>query len=84
MKTKKSAIIDCLRTLVRKQPIVTLYFEFETVLKFFNLEARFSPPGGGGGGVVLWYFHTYVGSGHFFGGFKFSWGFQKNKYFLGV
>ena len=24
---------------VRKQPIVGLYFEFETVLKFYNLEA---------------------------------------------
>ena len=32
-------MIGCLRTRVRKQPIVTLYFEFETVLKFFNLEA---------------------------------------------
>ena len=27
-------------TCVRKQPIVVLYFEFETVLKFYNLEAR--------------------------------------------
>ena len=32
----------------------------------------------GGGGGVLWYFHTYVGSGHFFGS-KF-W----NSIFLGV
>ena len=24
---------------VRKQPIVALYFEFESVLKFYNLEA---------------------------------------------
>ena len=43
-------------------------------------------PGVGGGGV-LWYFHTYVGSGHFLG-FKFFyfnifWGFQKNEYSLG-
>ena len=27
---------------VRKQPIIALYFEFETVLKFYNLEARMS------------------------------------------
>ena len=32
-------MIGCLRTSVRKQPIVMLYFEFETVLKFYNLEA---------------------------------------------
>ena len=29
----------CLLTRVRKQQIITLYFEFETVLKFYNLEA---------------------------------------------
>ena len=34
-------MIDCLRSRVRKQPIFALYFEFETVLKFYNLEARF-------------------------------------------
>ena len=34
-----SAIIACLRTRVRKQPIVMLYFESETVLKFDNLVA---------------------------------------------
>ena len=28
------------RLAVRKQPIVVLYFEVETVLKFYNLEAR--------------------------------------------
>ena len=33
-------MIGCLRTRVRKQPIVVLYFEFETVLKFYNLETR--------------------------------------------
>ena len=27
--------------LIRKQPISALYFDFETVLKFYNLEARF-------------------------------------------
>ena len=26
---------------VRKQPIIALYFESETVLKFYNFEARF-------------------------------------------
>ena len=31
----------CLLTHVRKQPIIALYFEFETVLKFYNLGARF-------------------------------------------
>ena len=29
----------CLRTRVRKQPIIELYFESENVLKFYNLEA---------------------------------------------
>ena len=32
-------MIGCLWTHVRKQPIIALYFEFETVLKFYNLEA---------------------------------------------
>ena len=36
---KMSAMIGCLRTLVRKQPIIALYFESETELKFYyNLE----------------------------------------------
>ena len=33
-------MIGCLRTRVRKQPIIALYFESETVLKFYNLKAR--------------------------------------------
>ena len=33
-------MIGCLRTRVRKQPIIALYFESEHVLKFYNLEAR--------------------------------------------
>ena len=33
-------MIGCLWTRVRKQPIIALYFEFETVLKFYNLGAR--------------------------------------------
>ena len=33
-------MIGCLRTRVRKQPIIALYFESEPVLKFYNLEAR--------------------------------------------
>ena len=33
-------MIGCMRTRVRKQPIIALYFESETVLKFYNLEAR--------------------------------------------
>ena len=32
-------MIGCLRTRVRKQPIIALYFESEHVLKFYNLEA---------------------------------------------
>ena len=32
-------MIGCLRTHVCKQPIFALYFEFETVLKFYNLKA---------------------------------------------
>ena len=38
-------MIGCLWTRVRKQPTNTLYFEFETVLKFYNLEARRHPGG---------------------------------------
>ena len=33
-------MIGCLQTLVHKQPIIALYFESETVLKFYNLETR--------------------------------------------
>ena len=32
-------MIGCLRTRVRKQPIITINFEFEAVPKFYNLEA---------------------------------------------
>ena len=32
-------MIGCLRTRVRKQPIIALYSEFETVLKCYNLGA---------------------------------------------
>ena len=32
-------MIDCLWTRVRNQPIIALYFESETALKFYNLEA---------------------------------------------
>ena len=35
-------MIGCLRTCVHKQPIIALSFEFDTVLKFYNLEARSS------------------------------------------
>ena len=33
-------MIGCLRTLVRKKPIIALYFEYENALKFYNIEAR--------------------------------------------
>ena len=33
-------MIGCLRTRVRKQPIIALHFESENELKFYNLEAR--------------------------------------------
>ena len=33
-------MIGCLRTRVRNQPIIALYFESENVLKLYNLEAR--------------------------------------------
>ena len=35
-------MIGCLRTLARKQPIIALYFESETVLKIYNLKASLS------------------------------------------
>ena len=37
-------MIGCLRTCVRKQPIIALYFESETVLRFYNHEARSPVP----------------------------------------
>ena len=33
-------MIDCLRTRVRKQPIIVLYFEIDNELKFYNLKPR--------------------------------------------
>ena len=36
-------MIGCLRTHVRKQPIIALYFESENELKIYNLEARNIP-----------------------------------------
>ena len=33
-------MVGCLQTRVSKQPIIALYFELETVLKFDNLGAR--------------------------------------------
>ena len=42
----------------------------------------------GGGGWVLWYFHTCIGFGHFWGlkilNLTIFGGFRKNEYFLGV
>ena len=32
-------MVGWLRTRVRKQPIIALYFEYENELKFYNLEA---------------------------------------------
>ena len=32
-------MIGCLQTRVRKQQIIVLYFDSETVLKFYNLKA---------------------------------------------
>ena len=34
-------MIGCLRTRVRKQPIIALYFESENKLKFYDLDAWF-------------------------------------------
>ena len=34
-------MIGCLWTHVHKQPIIALYLQFETLLKFYNLEAWF-------------------------------------------
>ena len=36
LKLKKSAMIGCLRTHVRMQPIIAQYFEFENELSFIN------------------------------------------------
>ena len=37
-------MIGCLRTCVRKQPTIALYFESENELKFYNLKARLHSP----------------------------------------
>ena len=37
--SKYSAMIGCLRTRVRKQPIIALYFESKNELKFYDLKA---------------------------------------------
>ena len=34
-------MIGCLPTSARKQPIIALYFESETILKFYNSKAGF-------------------------------------------
>ena len=39
LQLKTKCVIGCFWTLVRNQPIIALYFEFETVLQFYNLEA---------------------------------------------
>ena len=39
IRLKIKAMIGCLGTRVRKQPIIALYFESELVLKFYNLQA---------------------------------------------
>ena len=36
-------MIGCLRTRVRKQPIIALYFDSENELKFYNIEAWSEP-----------------------------------------
>ena len=38
VKLNKSALVGCFRAHARKQPISVLYFEFEIILKFYNLE----------------------------------------------
>ena len=39
-------MIGCLRTRVRKQPIIALYFESENELELYNLKARSLIPDG--------------------------------------
>ena len=39
---KTNAMIGCLRTRVRKQPIIALYFESENELKIYNLRPGLS------------------------------------------
>ena len=39
LRLKIRHMIGCLRTRVRKQPIIALYIESENLLKFYNLEA---------------------------------------------
>ena len=58
-------MIGCLRTCVRKQPIIVLYFEHETVLKFYNLEARASDKS-----VIKKYFSHFSTKTYFVGTLK--------------
>ena len=73
-----------------------LDLESAAVLNSFGssmAQKEFSAVAQPGRGVVLWYFPTYVGSGHFFGSkfwislfiYFFFWGggVQKNEYFFG-
>ena len=47
-------MIGCMRTRVRKQPIIALYFESENELKLYNLEAEVSS--GARGLLLIIYF----------------------------
>ena len=55
LRLKIKPMIGCLRTRVRKQPIIVLYFDSENDLKFYNLEARANVtlPG------VMQHYHMY-------------------------
>ena len=53
-------MIGCLPTCVRKQPIIELYFELETSLKFYNLEAWFVPILGNGSDMYWESRQSYV------------------------
>ena len=52
-------MIGCLRTRVHMQPIIALYFEFETVLKCYNLEPRSDHVGYNEGiDLLIWPFES--------------------------
>ena len=61
-------MIGCLRTRVRKQPIIAIYFESENVLKFYKFEAWTVSE-------ILSFFMKWTGWGmpwHTLGGFSIS------------
>ena len=70
-----SASTQCKPPLARKQNVIRMTFSWRADVRV-------------GGGGVLWYFHTYVGSGYFWGfkilNFNIFWVFRRMKIVWGM